>query len=103
MALQPEAAEADHHGAPSFRVTGKIFCILSQDLPRFTIKLTSEDQENLAAGYPGVIEPVPGYWGRKGSTVVWCDPKPMTPTLLHAPDLAWGNVAPKRLLKTPEA
>ena len=66
----PEAAEADHFGMPSFRVRGKIFCTLHQDQPRLMVKLEAEDQRNLAEGHPGVVEPVPGYWGRKGSTFV---------------------------------
>jgi len=67
----PEAAEADHFGMPSFRVRGKIFCTLHQDQPRMMVKLDPEDQRNLAEAHPGVIEAVPGYWGRKGSTFVW--------------------------------
>ena len=97
MALaQPEAEEADHHGMPSFRVKGKIFCTLHQDQPRAMVKLEAEDQANLAAGHPGVVEPVPGYWGRKGSTFVWyemVDPALME-TLVR---MAWSNVAPARL------
>src|ERR1700738_3209212 len=66
----PEAVEADHHGMPSFRVNGKIFCTLHQDRPRMMVKLDPEDQRNLDEAHPGVVEPVPGYWGRKGSTFV---------------------------------
>jgi hypothetical protein len=95
----PDAVEADHHGTPSFRVAGKIFCTIHQEHPRIMVKLAPEDQDNLAAGHPGVVEPVPGYWGRKGSTFVWrekADPA-LVEMLLG---LAWRNVAPKRLLKT---
>jgi predicted DNA-binding protein (MmcQ/YjbR family) len=69
----PDAVEADHHGAPSFRVHGKIFCIIHEALPRMTVKLDLEDQRNLSEAHPGVIQPVPGYWGCKGSTFVWYD------------------------------
>jgi hypothetical protein len=95
----PEATEADHHGMPSFRVAGKIFCTIHQDRQRIMVKLSPDDQDNLAAGNPGVIEPVPGYWGRKGSTFVWREQADtdLISMLLH---LAWANVAPKRLLKT---
>jgi len=93
----PEAAEANHHGMPSFRVAGKIFCTIHQDRPRIMVKLTPDDQDNLAAGHPGVIEAVPGGWGRKGSTFVWYEKtnEPMIAMLLR---LAWSKVAPKRLL-----
>src|ERR1700692_3043981 len=66
----PEAVEADHHGLPSFRVVGKIFCTLREDRPRMMVKLTAEHQHNFTQAHPGAIEPVPGYWGRKGSTYV---------------------------------
>ena len=93
----PEAADGDDHGTPAFTVGGEIFCTLADDLPRITIKLTAEDQDNLVAGHPGVIEPVAGYWGRKGWTVARCDlADEATITMLLR--LAWGNVAPKRLL-----
>jgi len=92
----PEAIEADHHGIPSFRVGGKIFCTVHQDRPRMMVKLDPEDQRNLADAHPAVVEPVPGYWGRKGSTFVWYEraEPALVETLLG---MAWSNVAPKRL------
>ncbi len=92
----PEAAEADHHGIPSFRVAGKIFCTIHIDHPRMMVKLDPEDQANLAAGHPGVVAPVPGYWGRKGSTFVAYEQADaaLIETLLR---MAHLNVAPKRL------
>jgi len=66
----PEAVEADHHGMPSFRVSGKIFCTIHVQHPRMMVKLDVEDQRNLAEAHPGVIEAVPGYWGRGGATFV---------------------------------
>jgi len=94
----PEAADGDDHGTPAFTVGGKIFCTLSPEPPRITIKLTNEDQDNLAAGHPDAIAPVEGYWGRKGWTVVRCEEadEALISMLLK---LAWVNVAPKRLLK----
>ncbi|MGH6993122.1 MAG: MmcQ/YjbR family DNA-binding protein [Caulobacteraceae bacterium] len=92
----PEAIEADHHGFPSFRVQGKIFATLRTSPPRMMVKLAREDQENLCAAHPEAMEPVPGYWGRKGSTFV--DParieKGTAAMLLR---LSWLGVAPKRL------
>jgi hypothetical protein len=90
----PEAVEADHHGFPSFRVSGKIFCTLRADPPRLMVKLDTEDQHNLCEAHPGVIEPVPGYWGRKGATFVRYDliEADLAMGLLR---LAWSRVAPR--------
>ncbi len=92
----PEAVEADHHGVPSFRVAGKIFCTVHVDHPRMMVKLDPEDQANLAQGHPGVVAPVPGYWGRKGSTFVAYEraDAALIETLLK---MAYANVAPARL------
>jgi hypothetical protein len=91
----PEAAEADHHGIPSFRVAGKIFCTLNPDHARMMVKLDLEDQHNLAEAHPGVIEAVPGYWGRKGSTFIWYErTEPALIEMLLA--ISYANIAPKR-------
>jgi len=95
----PEVEEAGHHGIPSFRVGGKIFCTIHLEHPRVMVKLTPEDQHNLSEAHAGVVEPVPGYWGRKGSTFVSLESvdQQLMRTLLN---LAWRNIAPKRLTKT---
>jgi predicted DNA-binding protein (MmcQ/YjbR family) len=80
----------------SFRVGKKIFCTIHTQAPRIMLKLDPEDQHNLADGK--VIEPVPGHWGKGGSTFVWyekLEPERL-PELMR---MAWANVAPKRLLK----
>jgi predicted DNA-binding protein (MmcQ/YjbR family) len=91
----PEATEADHHGIPSFRVRGKIFCTLHHVQPRMMVKLDPEDQRNLSDAHPDVIEPVPGYWGRRGSTFVWYEKADaaLVGVLLG---MAYACVAPKR-------
>ena len=94
----PEAVEADHHGFPSFRVAGKIFCTLREDRPRMMVKLKLEHQHNFVEAHPGVIDPVPGYWGRKGSTYV--DYEALDRTLIATlVQLAWMSVAPTRLTR----
>lgn len=91
----PQAVEADHHGIPSFRVAGRIFCTLNPDLGRMMVKLDAEDQRNLTEAYPGVVEAVPGYWGRKGSTFVWYEraDAALIETLLG---MGYANVTTKR-------
>jgi hypothetical protein len=97
MALAlPEAVEMDHHGIPSFRIGGKIFATLRHKPDRLMVKLDPEDQRNLTEGHPGIITPVAGYWGRKGSTFV--DYVEADEELLRSLlRLAWAGVAPKRL------
>jgi hypothetical protein len=99
LALElPEIEEADHHGKAAFCVARKIVCTIHTDPPRLMVKLDPEDQHNLAEAHPGVVEPVPGYWGRKGSTFVRYGQadEAMVRTLLW---LAWTHVAPKKLVK----
>ena len=90
----PDAVEADHHGMPSFRVGGRIFSTIHQAHPRMMVKLDPEDQRNLVEAHAGVVEPVPGYWGRKGSTFVWYERagEGLIATLLA---MAHAGVAPK--------
>jgi hypothetical protein len=92
----PEAVEADHHGFPSFRVAGKIFATLPSDPRRLMVKLDPEDQHNLTEANPDAVAPVPGYWGRKGSTFVDIE-RIDAATALMLLRLAWKGVAPKRL------
>jgi hypothetical protein len=96
----PEAEEQSHHGFPSFRVGGKIFCTIHLDHPRAMVKLSSEDQHNWTEGRPDAVEAVPGGWGRKGATFVWLEraDAEMMITLLR---LAWSRIAPRRLLTAP--
>jgi len=84
----------DHHGFPSFRIAGKIFCTLRRDPKRLMVKLDPEDQRNLCEAHPAVIDPVPGYWGRKGATFVdyGAADGPLLAMLLN---MAWSGVAPK--------
>ena len=93
----PQAYEAQHHDMPSFRVNKKIFSTLRTTSPKMMVKLDPEDQRILVEAHPGVIEPVPGAWGRGGSTLVNFElaDEALIASLLK---LAWSGVAPKRLL-----
>lgn len=88
----PEAVEGDDHGQPAFLVGKKIFCTVGEG-GRCTVRLDPEDQRNLEEA--GAIEPVPGYWGRKGWTHVWID-QVSEDRLAGLLRLAWAGVAPKR-------
>ncbi|MBW8814497.1 MAG: MmcQ/YjbR family DNA-binding protein [Caulobacterales bacterium] len=92
----PEAREEPHFELTSFRVAGKIFCTLGAEPGRIMLKLDPEDQANLVGDDPAAIQPVPGYWGQKGSTYVRYEAleEARLAVLLR---LAWATVAPKRL------
>lgn len=71
LALElPETVEGSHMGHPDFRVGGKIFATLSPDGDLGMAKLTPDQQEVLCAADPAMFAPVPGGWGRSGSTHV---------------------------------
>ena len=94
----PEAMEAPHFDATSFRVNKKIFCTLGEAAARIVLKFDPEDQANLIADAPDAITPIPGAWGRKGWTHAEFArlSEARLETLMR---LAWATVAPKRLLK----
>jgi hypothetical protein len=72
MALSlPEAIEAAHMDHPDFRVGGKIFATLGYPGREFAmVQLTPEQQELFVRTEAKTFRPVPGGWGRKGSTHV---------------------------------
>jgi hypothetical protein len=91
----PEASEASHMGHPDFRVRNKIFATLWPKEGRGGVMLTPEQQKILVDLKPAVFAPVPGGWGRRGSTNVKleaADEISFTSVLL----MAWRNKAPKR-------
>lgn len=94
----PETIEAPHFEIGSFRVNRKIFCTMAADSPRIMLKFDPEDQRNLVADDPAAIQPVPGYWGQKGSTYIQFG-QVGEARLASLMRLAWATVAPKRLLR----
>jgi GNAT superfamily N-acetyltransferase len=93
----PEVIESAHMGRPDFRVRGKIFATLSAERELAMAKLTPEQQEMVCAAEPAVFVPVPGGWGRRGSTHIRLEAADAG-TLASAVLMAWRNVAPKRLV-----
>src|SRR5438552_867871 len=95
----PEAVEAAHMGHPDFRVGGKIFATLGYpNDTRAVLVLLPDEQKEVISQHPEMFEPVPGGWGRRGSTQVLL--KQITrPILRAAMRKAWQRKAPKRLSK----
>ena len=92
----PEACEGSHMGHADFRVGKRIFATLGHPDASFgMIKLTPAQQAELVKSAPRVFAPVPGGWGRQGSTHVKlraATEKILQPALLSA----WTNIAPRR-------
>ena len=90
----PEAVEGAHFGNPDFRVAGKIFATLALEKEGFGVLLLSpEQQAGMVEDAPELFSPVPGGWGRQGSTRV-CLPK-VPPAILEAAlRTAWRKRAP---------
>ena len=84
-------------GHADFRVGKRIFATLGHPDASFgMIKLTPAQQAELVESAPRVFAPVPGGWGRQGSTHVKlraATEKILQPALLTA----WTNIAPRRL------
>lgn len=94
----PGAEEGSHFGNADFRVGGKIFATLSLEREGYgVLLLTPEEQAGMVDDAPEVFSPVPGGWGRQGSTRVRL--AKVAPDVLEgALRMAWGRKAPKRLL-----
>ena len=95
----PEAVEAAHMGHPDFRVGGRIFATLGyQNEGCGVLLLSPEEQQEIISQHPKMFEPVPGGWGRRGSTQVVLA-RITRPVLEAAMRKAWRSKAPKRLTK----
>ena len=92
-----ETAEGSHMGNVDFRVRGRIFATLHPPrLNRGALKLTIEQQKLLITAEPACFGPAVGAWGRKGWTLVQLQ-RANSATVRRALEMAWYNVAPKRL------
>jgi len=98
----PDAVEASHMGHPDFRVGDKVFATMGYPDERYAmVKLTPEQQANVVAASPGMFAPVPGGWGRRGSTHVVLAAAARA-TVKSALMIAWENVVPKSPAKPGE-
>ncbi len=94
----PEAVEGSHFGQADFRVGGKIFATLALESEGYgVLLLTADQQAGMVEDEPEIFSPVPGGWGRKGSTRVHL--AKVAPDILEGSlRTAWLRKAPKRLL-----
>lgn len=95
----PEAVEGSHFGNADFRVGGRIFATLSLEKEGYGVLLLSPDEQSgMVDDEPEIFSPVPGGWGRQGSTRVRLA-KVNLDILEGALRMAWRRRAPKRLLR----
>jgi hypothetical protein len=95
----PGAVEGAHQRTADFRVGKRIFATLGYpDDAWGTLKLTPEQQAMLVDAEPEIFRPVPGGWGKQGSTNVLLA-KADAKTLKSALGMAWQNIAPKTTAK----
>jgi len=87
----PDTTEASHFGNPDFRAGGRIFATLSLERDGYgVLLLTPEQQAGMVEDEPAVFSPVPGGWGRNGSTRVLLS-KVAPDVLEGALRTAWQN------------
>ncbi|WGR95715.1 MmcQ/YjbR family DNA-binding protein [Bradyrhizobium sp. ISRA443] len=91
----PDAIESAHQGHADFRVGKRIFATLGYpDEDWGMVKLTPEQQAMIVEAEPEIFRPVPGGWGKGGSTNVRLAKADAT-TLRSALKLAWDNITAK--------
>lgn len=91
----PDVVEGAHGGHADFRTRGRIFATLGYpDDAWGMVKLTPEQQAMVVEAEPEIFRPVPGGWGKSGSTNVRLAKADPT-TLRSALKMAWDNAAAK--------
>ena len=91
----PGATEGAHFGHADFRVANKIFATLGLEKQGYGVLLLTPDQQaGMVEDAPEIFSPVPGGWGKQGSTRVHLASVP--PDVLEsALRTAWQNKAAK--------
>ncbi len=92
----PGAEQSSHFDVTDFRVRGRIFATLRIRDGRAMVKLSPDQQRLLMETCPGMLEPIPGSWGLRGSTRVALD-RVDEQTLRRAMTMAWRSAAPESL------
>jgi len=94
----PETEEYRHFRLAAFRVSKKIFATIHEDKNFMMVKLSLIDQSVFCSFNKEIIFPVPGGWGRQGSTFV--DLKKIKKSMfMDALRAAWKNVASPKLVE----
>jgi hypothetical protein len=97
----PEAEEIETWGEATFRVRGKMFCILGSDGLRASVKATPEQQAELLSVAPAVYSFAP-YVGRHGWVLIQV-PLADAGEVAELLEEGWRQTAPKRVVKAFDA
>ncbi len=99
----PDTVEGSHFGNADFRVGGKIFATLSLQREGYGVLLLSPvEQAGMVEDAPDLFSPVPGGWGKKGSTRVLLSKVP--PDILEAAlKMAWQRKAASKAKPKPKS
>ncbi len=76
------ASEVTHVDRPAFRTPRKIFATLPPNEQAVNLMFDRPTQEFFCEQAPGVIEPLPGGWGRMG--MARCDLRAADASLVHS-------------------
>jgi len=90
----PEAVEQDHHGHPSFRVSGKIFATLWNE-NQMNVMLDEQGIRTAVHLQPETCSEV--WWGKRLSAVAVSLPRASERLLEELLADAWEHKAPRRL------
>lgn len=88
----PETEEYRHFHLPAFRVNKKIFATIHEDKNFMMVRLSLLDQSVFCSSNKEIIFPVPGGWGRQGSTFIDLK-KVKKNSFMDALTAAWKNIA----------
>lgn len=91
----PEAVEQDHHGRPSFRVSGRIFATLWNE-DRMNVMVDEEGVRTAVERAPETCEAV--WWGKRLAAVAVTLSAVEQPLLGELLADAWEGKAPRHLL-----
>lgn len=99
----PGAEEGSHMGAADFRVGGRIFATLASQAQGYgNLMLDPAHQAEFVAEAPDLFLPIPGGWGRNGSTHIRL--APATEDVLHgALHTAWKLRVQKNETRKPSS
>lgn len=91
-----EVQEMPHFEKTSFRIKNKIIATMGREGTNVVVFLSEVDQSVFTDYDSSVFYPVPGYWGRKGATIIVLK-KVRKDMLTDALTISYCRKAPRKL------